>query len=306
MSTINEGSPLHITPTNDLLFRKTFASTGSEDILGGALSDFFGIHPDTKDIVLENPYSIKDYEELLDADVNDAVVVLRETKRDVTATFQEADFTSECQLKKEDFFNVRSIYYIFDKFCQNYNKRNELKTDATGKLLLYSALKPVYSLNIMGYNHFAEDQDALRVFTLHDKLRDKSFQKEYVSIAYFELEKPKVETANQKAWQHFFKTGFALPSAPEYIKRAAELTKYVNLSKEEKTVISTYELNEQRELNMLHAARNDAYAEAYTVAANEADSRWQAVVAEKDKEYAKVVSEKDAEIARLRARLQQN
>ncbi|MCL2153241.1 MAG: hypothetical protein FWH57_09860 [Oscillospiraceae bacterium] len=59
--------------------------------------------------------------------------------------------------------------------------------------------KPVYSLNILGYNHF-DDDDALRIFELHDPERKKRFEKRLLRLGYFELKKPNIETQNQKHW----------------------------------------------------------------------------------------------------------
>ena len=78
-----------------------------------------------------------------------------------------------------------------------------------GTLLRYSSLKPIYALNILGYPHFSEDDDALRIFTLYDRERKKSFDREYLTIAFFELTKNNIETANQRHWRTYFNTGEA-------------------------------------------------------------------------------------------------
>ena len=179
----------HIPPTNDLLFRKVFG--GNPDILQGIIGDFFDIHPELSDITITAPYSIKAYRELLkqSASTDDLAVKLRHTIPDVTADIKFAGFGAEVQLKKDEFFTTRSLYYAFDKFCSNYNRLGEMKQKLDGSHLRYSSLKPVYTLNILGYPHFADDNHALRIFTLYDRKRDKSFRIEYISIAYFELNK---------------------------------------------------------------------------------------------------------------------
>ena len=48
-------------------------------------------------------------------------------------------------------------------------------------------------------------------------------------------------TANQKHWRDYFNTGAVNWCAPEYIKKASKIIEYVNLTKEEKNVISTLE-----------------------------------------------------------------
>jgi len=106
-----------------------------------------------------------------------------------------------------------------------------------GTLIRYSSLKPVYMLNILDCPHFIGDDDALRVFSLYDRKRDKIFEIEYLTIAYFELMKEYVETANQRHWKIFLKTGEAPEDAPDYIKKAAWVIEKANLTKEEREMI---------------------------------------------------------------------
>ena len=103
-----------------------------------------------------------------------------------------------------------------------------------GTPLRYSSLKPVYCVNILGYPHFTGDDDALRIFEFYDRKRNKSFDREYLTIAYFELTKNNVETENQRHWKTFFQTGEAHIGAPEYIRKAARFIESANLTKEER------------------------------------------------------------------------
>jgi hypothetical protein len=102
------------------------------------------------------------------------------------------------QVRKELYFSERSLYYPFDKFCSHYNEQGAMETDKYGNPDRYSSLRPVYSLNILGYNHFTEDEDALRIFSLYDKEREKAFGKELIKVGYFELYKTNIETDNQR------------------------------------------------------------------------------------------------------------
>ena len=86
-----------ISPTSDLGFKKVLASTENIDILIGFISDFFNITP--TDITIENPYSIKAYKELLDGK---EIEQLRQTLRDVSASFATADFSSEVQIRRSE------------------------------------------------------------------------------------------------------------------------------------------------------------------------------------------------------------
>ena len=62
------------------------------------------------------------------------ITVLRNTLKDVAATFRTADFASECQIKKTLFYAERSLLYPLERFCQNYNKSGHMRIDKPGRL----------------------------------------------------------------------------------------------------------------------------------------------------------------------------
>ncbi len=228
---------IKVLATNDLLFKKVLASEENKDILAGFIKDFFDIIPE--EIIIHNPYSIHDYKEIIE---NEEITVLRETMRDISVSLKVADITMELQVKQTQFFEERSLYYPFERYCQNYNSftNTDENVNEKGKRNRYSSLKPVYTLNILGYKHF-NDEQSLRVFQLYDPKRKKSFEKDLIKIGYFELPKENVETDNQKYWREYFLTGTVSQSAPKYIKKAATIINYVNLSKEEQTVTDALE-----------------------------------------------------------------
>ena len=123
-----------------------------------------------------------------------------------------------------------------------------------GTFLRYSSLKPIYALNILGYPHFSGDDDALRIFTLYDKERKKSFDREYLTIAFFELTKNNIETANQRHWRTYFNTGEAADDAPDYIKKAAHVIETANMTQEERDMFEQFERAEERYKNTIYAA----------------------------------------------------
>jgi hypothetical protein len=60
---------------------------------------------------------IKAYKEsLYGRDAN----VMRYTEKDIAASFTAADFTTEPQLKGTSFFDERSLYCPFERYCSNY------------------------------------------------------------------------------------------------------------------------------------------------------------------------------------------
>ena len=137
-------------------------------------------------------------------------------------------------------YEERSLYYPFERFVQNYARVDAVKAEAEKRPVRYSGLRPIYAMNILGYRLFGEDDDALRIFELYDPKRGKKF-KELLKIGFFELGKANIETANQKHWRDYFVGGTASECAPEYIKKASKIIEYVNMSEEERKVISAME-----------------------------------------------------------------
>jgi len=148
-----------VKPTNDLLFRKTLASEENKDILQGLIRDTFGINPET--ITIKNPYSIHAYTEIKN---NEIFLVERETIKDVAVYLEMSDFTVELQVRKTKFFNRRSLYYVFDAFCGNFNLTENLELGSNGEPDRFSSLRPIYSLNILDEKMFTQDTRAFRVF----------------------------------------------------------------------------------------------------------------------------------------------
>lgn len=223
-----------LSPTNDLAFKKVFASEENKDILCGLINDFFAVK--VEEITITNPYSIDVFKNLKSENINE----LRYVLRDVSASFKTADFTSELQMKKAMHFDERSHYYPMKKYCENYNLVGRMKFDKDGTPIKYSSLRPVYALNILGYNHF-DDDEALRIFELYDPVRNKKPNKELLKIGYFELGKTQIETANQKYWRDFFVSGEIGENTPSYIKKASEIIDFANLGEEERKVAESLE-----------------------------------------------------------------
>jgi len=226
-----------ISAISDLGFKKVLASEENKDVLAGLIKDFFGVKVNAEEIVIEKPYSIAVCKEYIE---KGEIATLRQTLKDVSASFRAADFVSELQVSKVQFFDERALYYPFERFCQNYSRIDEMRTSSDGKAMRYSSLRPVYALNIMGYRHF-EDDIALRIFELYDPKRRKRYKKNLLRIGFFELSKSKIETANQKHWRDYFTTGEAGADAPAYIKKAGQIINCINLSEEERNMLSALE-----------------------------------------------------------------
>ena len=234
-----------ISATSDLAFKKVLGSEENKDILAGFIKDFFEV--EAEEIVIEKPYSVTICKEYMQ---QEEISRLRETLKDVAASFRTADFISELQVKKTSYYEERSLYYPLDRFVQNYSKVERMKTDSEGRPIRYSSLRPIYAMNILGYKLFEKDEDALRIFELYDPKRKKEFVNRLLRIGYFELSKANIETTNQEHWRDYYNTGKVSESAPAYIKKASEIIEYINLTEEERTMITTLErleANEQAE-----------------------------------------------------------
>ena len=239
----------YVNPTNDLAFKKVLGSNENIHILEGFIRDFFSIDP--KGLTVENPYSIKAYKELIK---DEETFRLRLTISDISAVMDFADYRSELQIRKENYFDERSLYYPLDKFVGRYKIVPEKESG-------FARLRPMYAMHILGYNHIPEDDDALRIFQLYDPVRNKHFPKKLLSIGYFELLKPNVETENQRQWQNYFLQKPLSDNAPDYIKDAMQIINEANMDKEELTMITQTEYLRDIQRNQIGFARDEAREE---------------------------------------------
>lgn len=239
----------YVNPTNDLAFKKVLGNNDNIHILAGFIKDFFYINPDG--LTVENPYSIKAYKEQLK---DEEAFRLRLTIPDIAAVMSFADYRSELQIRKENYFDERSIYYPLDKFVSRYKV-------VPGKDSGYTRLRPVYSMTILGFNHFTEDEDALRIFELYDPTRNKRFLKQLLNFGYFELYKPNTETENQRQWQNYFLQKPLSDNAPDYIKDALQIIDRANMDEEELNMMTQIEYYRSAYDNQISYAKDEGKEE---------------------------------------------
>ena len=237
--------------TNDLAFKKAFGSNKTKHILIGLIIDFFKVKP--KKIEIANPYNIQSYKKFVeDASKNKIIYTIS----DIKAVMDLGNLSAELQMIKQVYFDQRSLYYPFTNFVNSYYTKKGDKTNP------YSKLKPIYALNILGYNNFdkdengKEDKDALRIFNLYDIKRNKKFinAPDIVNLAYFELKKPNVETENQKHWQDYFLGKEIKKEAPDYIKEAEFIVNKINMNEEEVRMLTAAERLEADYISTLEYA----------------------------------------------------
>ena len=220
-----------ILPTNDLAFKKLFANNQHKEIIKGLIQDFYGIT--IKSIIIENPYSIDEFNDIIDKKGYFAVEV------DSFCTSENNwKFSTEMQLLKRNFYPERSLYYLCGKYNSTYGNTELMRGESK-----YSSLYPTFSINILGYNHFKSDQKAVRRFTLYDEENQQPFHSPGLfTIGFFELRKPEFDRyRNLRHWQDLFLSGQISQDAPSYVKTAADMLKTANFSKEEREMINALE-----------------------------------------------------------------
>ena len=273
-----------VPPTNDLMFKKLFGSEENKPILQGLIHDVWGYDIALDDIDIIHAYSIKAYEEALREELSGTditpsrEIVLHETLRDITVVCPVADFLQELQLRKDDHFDLRALYYTCQRFCDNYNVPGRMLQRPNGKPNRFSSLRPVKALNILGHLRFPDDQDAFRIFDLYDPAHGRSYPGQPLTIAAFELGKPHV-TGVLQYWRQFFTGATVDSAAPSYIHEAEAKLDYLNLSRKEKTVIDLLEKAEARYDSELDTAwfggRAEGHDEGYAEGVNDMISAMQ-------------------------------
>lgn len=222
-----------VKPTEDLMFRKLFSSPENREVIAGFLNEVLRLKVEPEKIDIKNPYSIKSYiaeqkkqEQAVAAaeaagDIS-KVMELRETIRDVTlSVINVGDVTIEMQLAKVEPLLKRLHYYIDDVYVSNYNQH--LNKGETA----YDSLKPVFSLNVLGFDLFKDDR-ALRSFSYRDDETLVQLAPVLKRIGFFELTKTQFPNAAVANWQQFLVTGLEPPQASKAIKEAAKIIQYQN------------------------------------------------------------------------------
>ena len=223
-----------VSRTNDLAFKKAFSTDGNTEPLIGLAKDLLDI--EIKDLSLKQPYSISEYVKIIN---KKGLLAFQQTIRDVSAdiiTDKAANLVSELQVRRTKGFDGRSLYYPAVTFTENYNQDSKK----------YGSLRPVYGINILGFNMFErdkdgnKDKDGIRQFEFWDRRHNTGFPIEFI-ITYFEYKKTVFLTDNQLYWRDYFLDKDLPPEAPDYIRHAASIIEYANMDEEERTVLDLLE-----------------------------------------------------------------
>ena len=264
-----------ILPTNDLLFKKTFTSTGHEHILLGFIQDILG--ENFKNVSTRETYDIRKL------DINK----LGRTEVDILAQNTEGELvTIEMQVSNHDYFIERTLYYLFRAYGKQYRRKE--------KGAPYGYLKKTYGINVLDFHLFEENEPAVRHFVLKDQVSNRalsSYHVRDVQATYFSLKNPNYKQQNIKHWQDFFRGRPLEEDAPQYIQDAELVSEFENLTKEEQDMA---EKISEREINFL--------AEKQTVIRIERE-RAQKMLEEQE-EKARKEQEEEREIAQKKLQAQ--
>ena len=193
--------------TNDLVFKKVFASPQNSHILIGFINDILEL--EVEEATVEDTYNIQSFYD--EKGEND----LRYTQVDVLARLKDGSLVGvEMQVYKEILYRERALYYTCQNYADNYGKHELLLADEGYRRheMKYSALRPVYTICILLRKEFAEDDRPIRRFGLCDLETHDSYRKvkgqEILNIVFLELEKssPSMQK-NIKEWFGYFLRG---------------------------------------------------------------------------------------------------
>ena len=231
--------------TDDLVFKKVFASPQNSHILIGFINDVLGLG--VTEVHVEDTYNIRTFYE------ENKKPKLSYTQVDVLARLGNGSLvTIEMQVHKKTWFLERMVFYVNETYNSNYGKQElevsrEESADSGRK---YSALRPTYGICIMMNNEFEEDNKPVHHFTLYDVENELFLQNKdgqvLINVIFLELKKSSEEMkAGLKDWFDYFLSGKVATEAPKYLQDACRVAEYQNLEQEEKKMISAKEKAEQ-------------------------------------------------------------
>ena len=231
--------------TQDVIFKKVFASPQNNHILIGFINDILELG--VTSVTVENTYNIKAFYDV------SKEPEMRYTEVDVLAIIADgSQVTIEMQVCNQAWFKERALYYVTAIYGSNYGKyelEDSSKTYmAAGRK--YSALRPTYGIFIMVDSLFNEDSEPVHRFGLYDIANNLLYQnsqgQELISMAFLELKKSSSMTKKKiKRWFDYFNNGKVEADAPNYLKEACKVASFHNLSKEEIRMISAREKAQQ-------------------------------------------------------------
>jgi predicted transposase/invertase (TIGR01784 family) len=243
--------PRAIPPTNDLAFKKLLASEDHKTITQGFIKDLFGMDVGLDKIHLRNPYSIH----VLDQDDAESAKQLRLSVRDITIEVESADLTVELQVRKENFFTQRALYYMSNLFTARKQDSTKARDDT------FKDMRPVRSLNILGFDLF-ECGHAQHTFWLRDDTwAGERLTLDWLNVGFLELRKSVFADDRARLWSQFLLSGLAPEGAPDYLVEAEQVVGYWKLNRKERIMMNLLERERGREANERYTAHREGFEE---------------------------------------------
>lgn len=243
-------------PTNDLLFKKLLTSEDSSHILKSFVKDLLGLEFMT--LKPKVPYHIDTYKKNYDE------MKVRMTEVDILATaFDGSRTTIECQIQKHKYFNERTLFYLAEAYCSPFGNSEAADFIENNN---FSALRPVYGINVVDFDLFNRKEEALRIFRLLDEQTYEPFfgqeDRQLLMLCFLSLTNKNIkETSPVGRWQYFLKTGEVTPDAPDYLKEAKRRIDFYSLKEEEQTMIMNINKTEAIRNAELSTAREEGIVE---------------------------------------------
>lgn len=239
-------------PTNDLNFKRLFASPQFMNISKGFLQDLAAYDPlgllQITDIKIETPYNFQEINQLLSSEREKGLLI---TEVDYACVDENGlRFMLEMQKRDQAYLEERIVYNVGQKYAQYY------ALDSMTKEPKYTSLQPVIAVVILDENHF-KDEIPIRFLRPHDTRFDLYKRNRNLGLEiYIELRKDISDLPrNLQLWMAYFRTGTAPKEAPNYIQEAIHVSSVTSMTKEERRLADLIERGEQKRLAEDHAAR---------------------------------------------------
>ena len=237
--------PEVVLPTNDLNFKRLFASPEFINISKGFLQDLAEYDPlgvlQISSVSIETPYNFQEVSNLKDEQKGK---VYLNTEVDYSCRDENGlRFMLEMQKRDQQYLEKRIAYNTGQKYAQYYARTDK---EYPSK---YSSLQPVIPIIILVDNHFKDDIP-VRFLRPYDERHGVYRNNLNLGLEiYVEINKNISELPKSlKLWMEYLRTGRTLEEAPCYLQEAAKMTKRDALSKEERELADIIEKYEQNRL----------------------------------------------------------
>ena len=224
-----------VKPKSDIAFKKIFGNQQHKNILISFLNAVMRLEGNQciEDVTIMNPYQVPKIEGL------------KETTLDVLAQDKSGhEFIVEMQLKDEDEFIKRSLYYTAKAYVK------QLKVAE-----VYEKLRPVTFIGIVNFNIFPETEFLTQHLILNTKTQEnhiKDFEFIFLELKKFQKEENELQGVIEE-WVYFLKHAEDLTMIPKNasadVKEAYEMANQHSWTEEEMEVYEYWLLKEVSEKN---------------------------------------------------------